>query len=204
MFLCGLDCGWRQHNCCCLPRKESALKTMTNILAVLLLAPCVANAELQSIEDAEMSELAGRDGLSVAMELRLTGSWAYFQNRDTETNSLSLSNFALNGVGTPSSTVVSCSGGLIVGACQGGQGIDTHAVDPAIVWTQIDVRNDVNGNAVLAVSLPQLTFSLGVQDLEMRRGIAGDGTAANVSRFGSVYLKNFDMSKSYFEFSGHK
>lgn len=163
------------------PCKENALKTMTNILAVLLLAPWVANAELQSIEDAEMSELAGRDGLSVAMELRLTGSWAYFQNRGTETNSVSLSNFALNG-----------------------EGVAHDGVSPAIVWTQIDVKSDESGTPVLAVYLPQLTFSIGVQDYEMRRGISGDGSAANVSRFGSVHLKNFDMSKSYFEFSGHK
>lgn len=159
---------------------------MTNILAVLLLAPCVASAELQSIEDAEMSELAGRDGISVAMDLRLTGSWAYFQNRDTETNSFSLSNFALNGVGI----------------VNGGDG--STPVAPALVWTQIDVKNDEAGNPVLGVYLPQLTFSIGVQDVEMRRGISGDGTAANVSRFGSVHLKNFDMSKSFFEFSGHK
>ena len=180
------------------------LKTMMNVLAALLLAPCMATAEMQSMEDAEMSELAARDGISVAMELRLTGSWAYFQDRGTETNSVSFSNFALNGIGAPGTTVVACSGGLIDGACSNGQGIDTGAVPAAIVWTQIDVKQDANGVPVVVTYLPQLQFSMGVQDYEMRRGISGDGTAANVSRFGSVHLKNFDMSKSYFEFSGHK
>jgi hypothetical protein len=157
------------------------LKTTKNILAALLVTPLLANSEMQSIEDAEMSELAGRDGLSVAMELRVTGSWAYFQERDGETNSVSLSNFALNG-----------------------EGVAREGVSPGLVWTQIDVKNDSSGTPVLAVFLPQLTFSVGVQDYEMRRGIGVDGSAANVSRFGSVHLKNFDMSKSYFEFSGHK
>lgn len=157
------------------------MKTTKNILAALLLTPLLANAEMQSMEDAEMSESVGRDGLSVLMELRLTGSWAYFQDRGSETNSVSMSNFALNG-----------------------EGVARDGVSPAVVWTQIDVKNDSDGTPVLAVYLPQLTFSIGVQDYEMRRGISGDGSAANVSRFGSVHLKNFDMSKSYFEFSGHK
>ena len=34
----------------------------------------------------------------------------------------------------------------------------------------------------------------------MRRGIRGDGTAASVSRFGSVYAIGFDMSKSIWNF----
>ena len=109
------------------------------------------------------------------MDLRMKGTMSYFQEKNGETNSVSFSNFALNG-----------------------EGVDRADVTPATIWTEIDV---VDG--ALRVSLPKMQFSLGVKDFEMRRGIRGDGTAANVSRFGSVHLMGFDMSKSYMEFAGH-
>ncbi len=151
------------------------MKSLNVLLGALLAIPLWAHAELKSMPDAEMSESVGRDGLSVLMDLRMKGTMSYFQEKNGETNSVSFSNFALNG-----------------------EGVDRADVTPATIWTEIDV---VDG--ALRVSLPKMQFSLGVKDFEMRRGIRGDGTAANVSRFGSVHLMGFDMSKSYMEFAGH-
>lgn len=151
------------------------MKILKHVVCALLALPLLAQAELKTMEDAEMSESVGQDGLSVLMKLRMYGSMAYFQEKDGETNSVSWSNFALNA-----------------------EGVDKPGVDPAIVWTRIDVQD-----GALRVDLQELTFSMGIKDFEMRRGIRGDGTAANVSRFGSVYAIGFDMSKSYMEFTGH-
>lgn len=151
------------------------MKTIVKALCAVLALPMFAHAELKSMEDTDLSESVGRDGLSVLMELRMTGSMAYFQEKGADTNSVSLSNFALNG-----------------------EGVDKAGVAPAIVWTEINVAD-----GALRVDSPILQFSMGVKDFEMRRGIRGDGTAANVSRFGSIHAIGFDMSKSYMEFSGH-
>lgn len=151
------------------------MRILMHAVCALLALPLLAHAELKTMEDAEMSESVGREGLSVFMELSMTGSMAYFQEKGAETNSVSWSNFALNS-----------------------EGLDKPGAAPATVWTKIDVKD-----GALRVDLPELKFSMGVKDFEMRRGIRGDGTAANVSRFGSVYAIGFDMSKSYMEFAGH-
>lgn len=144
------------------------------------------------MEDTEMSESAGRDGINVLMDLRMTGSMAYFQEKGADTNSVSLSNFVLGGDGVEK-----------VGAQSGIVWSSTNVAPPgsfapASVWTEINVAD-----GALKVDMPTVKFSMAVKDFEMRRGIRGDGTAANVSRFGSVYAIGFDMSKSYMEFSGH-
>ncbi|HNM25691.1 MAG TPA: hypothetical protein PKL15_09685 [Saprospiraceae bacterium] len=151
------------------------MKPVLKAVCTLLVVPMFAHAELKSMEDTEMSESVGRDGINVLMDLRMTGSMAYFQEKGGDTNSVSFTNFALNG-----------------------EGVNKPGVAPATVWTEINVAD-----GALKVDMPTVKFSMGVQDFEMRRGIRGDGTAANVSRFGSVYAIGFDMSKSYMEFSGH-
>ncbi len=77
------------------------MKPVLKAVCTLLVVPMFAHAELKSMEDTEMSESVGRDGINVLMDLRMTGSMAYFQEKGGDTNSVSFTNFALNGEGAP-------------------------------------------------------------------------------------------------------
>ncbi|MEW9897459.1 DUF6160 family protein [Chitinivorax sp. PXF-14] len=149
---------------------------MRNTLVMMLaLLAGSAHAELVAIDDATMSETVGREGLSVLMQVQVKGSMEFQQVQAGETNAFALSNFVINWTGQ-----------------------DVQNATPGILLTRLDVKDDS-----IFIELPIAQFSVGVKDLEMRQGLRADGSAASVSRFGSVYAMGFDMSKSYVELAAH-